>query len=178
VNLRWDASFQRFIAEFSDFNQDLAAVKAAGFKTEGAPQWIWHSYKAEPLHKLKGTPGLTITPEARKQYTALWAVEENNAKVKAELASHKKALQKKLKIEKADIENPPIALKMCELGFMAVSTADLPAMPPFESKYTPASPPELKCIICAAPVYFYEKQDPPVCLWDEKIVLDNISEVC
>ncbi len=179
MNLRWNGTFRRFEAEFStDFNGDLAAVKAAGFKTDGAPEWIWYTYKAGPLTKLRteNRPafGLTITPEAREQYTSLWTVEEKNAKIKAELAAHNKTLKKKLKIEEQESK----AIKIPEKGY--IDASDLPPMPSFvqprpESSINLNAP---KCIICRGTVYFYEKQDPPTCLYCEKIVLDNATEVC
>lgn len=176
MNLIWNSGLSRFEAEFStDFNGDLAAVKAAGFKTDGAPLWKWYTYKAGPLGKLRENrppSGLTISPEAREQFTALWTLEEKNVKLKAELAAHNKVLKKKLKIE----EQQGNAIVIPEKGY--IDASDLPPAPPYLSTYTPPPPPETKCIICGGPVYFYEKQDPPTCLWDEKIVLDNDGEVC
>jgi hypothetical protein len=176
VNLRWNGSLRRWEAEFStDFNGDLAVVKAAGFKTDGAPEWIWYTYKAKPLTTLKDNrpaSGLTITPEAREQYTSLWALEQKNAELKAQLTEHNKALKKKLKIEEQEGKATPIP----EKGY--IDASDLPPQPPHIRLYTPPPPPKTKCIICGDPVYFYEKQDPPTCLWCEKIVLDNDGEVC
>lgn len=176
MNLRWNGTYRRFEAEFStDFQGDLAAVKAAGFKTDGAPEWIWYTYKAGPLTKLRANrpaSGLTITPEAREQYTPLVAVEEKNLQLKAQLAEHNKTLKKKLKIEEQEGKAMPIPTK----GY--IDASDLPPLPPVARLFTPPPPPDMKCIICAAPVYFYEKQDPPTCLWCEKIVLDNATEVC
>lgn len=178
MNLRWNGTFHRFEAEFSsDFHGDLAAVKAAGFKTDGAPEWIWYTYKAGSLTNLRmkrPASGLTITPDAREQYTSLSTVEERNAKLKAELAEHNKALKKKLKIE----EQEGNAIKIPEKGY--IDASDLPPMPPFAQPRPQVNPNSNapKCIICASSIYFYEKQDPPTCLWCEKIVLDNAAEVC
>jgi hypothetical protein len=174
MNLRWNPTQRRFEAEFStDFNGDLAAVKAAGFKTDGAPEWIWYTYKAGPLTKLRTQrPALlTISPEAREQYTALSTVEENNAKVKAELAVHKKELKKKLKIEEGSSE-----LEIPEKGY--IDASDLPPQKSLCIAFQIPPPPDTKCIICEDSVYFYEKQDPPTCIWCEKLVLDKIDEVC
>src|SRR5271166_1587642 len=127
MNLRWNSTLNRFEAEFSsDFQGVLAALKAGGFRTDGAPQWIWYSYKAGSLAKLKGRPGLAISPEARAQFNALWVVEERNAKVKAELAEHKKALRKKLKIEEQEAN----AIEIPEKGY--IDASDLPPMPTHE----------------------------------------------
>jgi hypothetical protein len=185
MNLRWNGTYRRFEAEFSaDFQGDLAAVKAAGFRTDGAPEWIWYTYKAGPLGKLRENrppSGLTITPEAKEQFVSLWAVEEKNAKLKAEIAEHNKTLKKKLKIADQDAKaSAGPQMKMCSEGYLCLSKEDLPLAPPFaqprpEPSLKPNAP---KCIICTAAVYFYEKLDPPTCLWCEKIVLDNASEVC
>lgn len=176
MNLSWDAQNSRFIAQFSsDFQGDLAAVKSAGFKTDGAPAWIWYTFKAGPLTKLRSNRppgGLTITPDARANFTRLWEVEERNAKAKAELAQHTKQLKKNLKIKEQEGNAFDIPVK----GF--IETCDLPPMPVRKNDYIPPPPPNTKCCICESPVYFYEKQDPPTCLYCEKIVLDNFVEVC
>ena len=174
MNLRWNSELRRFEAEFEEFNGDLQAVKSAGFKTDGAPQWIWYTYKAGPLGKLREarpSSGLTISQEAREQFTILWAVEQKNAEMKAQLAEHNKTLKKKLKIE----EQEGNALVIPEKGYLDAS--DYPLMPPHPTAYIPPPPPTTKCIVCAVPVYFYEKQDPPTCLWCETTVLDP-DEVC
>src|SRR5271166_1580008 len=172
MNLRWNSTLSRFEAEFSDFQGDLAAVKAAGFRTDGAPQWIWYSYKAGSLAKLKGRPGLTISPDARAQFNALWAVEERNAKVKAELAEHKKVLKKKLKIEEQEAN----AIEIPEKGY--IDASDLPLVTLSKDAFVPPPPPETRCIICQDPVYLYENTEIPACLWCSKIVLDSCTEVC
>jgi len=35
--------------------------------------------------------------------------------------------------------------------------------------FVPPAPPSILCVVCKSPVYFYEKQDPPTCLWCEKM---------
>jgi hypothetical protein len=183
MNLRWNPTFHRFEAEFStDFQGDLTAVKTAGFRTDGPPGWVWYSLRAAPLNKLRENrpaSGLTINADAKEQYVALWKVEEANAKIKAELATHQKTLKKKLKEDKQDeaVASGP-QMKMCELGFMCISREDLPPMLPYEKEYKAPPPPDLKCFICQAPIYFYETQNPPTCLWCEKTVLDNVKDVC
>lgn len=185
MNLRWNGTHRRFEAEFSsDFQGDLEAVKAAGFKTTGAPEWIWFSQKAAPLTKLRENrpaSGLTITAEAREQYTPLAALEAKNAEIKAQLAASNKALKKKLKEEKQEESTTkPLPMKMCEKGYVCFSRGDLPPviLVDYESPKSKTPIPDLKCFICGQPVYFYEKQDPPTCLWCEINVLDNSKDVC
>jgi len=174
VNLRWNG---RFEAEFSsDFQGDLAAVKAAGFKSDtSSGVWIWHTSKAGPLTKLRETrppSGLTITPEAKSQYIPLAEMEEKNSKIKTEAKEYSKSIKKKRDV----VEQIKRALVIPEKGYIEAS--DLPPMPPNPKKYVPPPPPDTLCIICGAPVYFYELQSPPTCLWDEKLVLDFSNEVC
>ena len=173
MNLIWNGTHRRFEAQFEEFQGDLAAVKAAGFKTDGAPEWIWYTCRAGPLTKLRENrppSGLTISPEARENFTALLSVETKNAETKAQLAAHNKELKKKLKIDDKEI------LVIPEKGY--IDASDLPFKPSPVVAYKPPAPPTTLCIVCQDPVYFYEKQDPPTCLWCEKIVLDFDSEVC
>jgi len=176
VNLNWNGTHRRFEAEFStDFHGDLASVKAAGFKTDGAPEWVWYTYKAGPLTKLREArpaSGLTITPEAREQFTSLWTVEEKNAKLKSELATHNKELKKKLKI----VEQEGNALVIPTKGYIDASD-----LSPCKTEYTayvrlPWTGP--LCSICSAPLLPFELHNPNICMWCEKIVLDNATEVC
>lgn len=177
MNLRWNGTLRCFEAEFSsDFQGDLAAVKAAGFRTDGPPDWVWSTTKAEPLNKLRETrpaSGLTINSDAKQQFAALHAVELNNAKVKAELAVHKKTLKKKLKVEEVQVTH---AVHIPPKGY--IDASDLAPAQSLCKPFTPSNPPSTVCIICGDPIYFYEKQTPPTCLWCEKIVLDNCVDVC
>jgi hypothetical protein len=182
MNLNWNGTFRRFEAEFStDFQGDLAAVKAAGFKTDGAPEWVWYTYRAGPLGKLRENrppSGLTITPEAREQFVSLWTVEQKNAELKAQLAEHNKALKKKLKIEDQDAKaSAGPKMKMCAEGYMCLSAEDLPPKPPYQNAKAPAWT-GLVCSICEAPLLPLELHNPNVCMWCEKIVLDNVTQVC
>src|SRR6516164_6336026 len=104
MNLTWNTEKRRFEAKFTDFQTDLALVKEAGFKTDGPPQWVWYTPKAMVVATLRGKPGMTITPEARAQFNLLHPVEEQNAKTKAAMAEHQKALRKTLKKQKLDKE--------------------------------------------------------------------------
>jgi hypothetical protein len=183
MNLRWNGAFRRFEAEFStDFQGDLAAVKAVGFKTDGPPEWIWYSYKAESLKKLRENrpaSGLTITPEAREQFTSLVTVEEKNAKLKAELAAHNKELKKKLKITDQDAKTASgPKMKMCAEGYMCISAEDLPPVETTYTKYVAPIWDGPRCSICQSALLPFELHNPNICMWCEKTVLDNQTEVC
>ncbi len=183
MNLRWNGSLRRFEAEFStDFHGDLAAVKASGFKTDGAPEWIWYTYKAGPLGKLRENrppSGLTISPEAREQFTSLWNLEEKNAKLKAELAAHNKELKKKLKIADQDAKaSAGPKMKMCAEGYMCISKEDLPPMPARVGAYVAPVWDGPRCSICQSQLPPFELHSPNICMFCEKTVLDDFTEVC
>lgn len=175
MNLRWSGTFRRFEAEFSsDFAGDLAAVKAAKFKPDtSSGAWVWWTAKSAVLTKLrnnKPASGLTITPEAREQYTALAEIDKKNAEVRAALKKHQKEQKKTPKNS------------MPEKGY--IDASDLPPMPPFVQQYVrpPQDPNAPKCRICEGllELFLYADDEPrPIaCLWCSKIILDNVTEVC
>jgi len=180
MNLRWDATFRRFIAEFSsDFQGDLAAVKAAGFKPDTSTgTWVWWTGKAAPLTKLRENrpaSGLTITPEAREQYAPLAEMEAKNAEIKAAAAKANKELKKKLKESAADPSMP-------EKGY--IDASDIPPLPPAENPYVrpPDDPNAPRCCICKALIEMFlygdDEPRPVACLYCQKKVLDNATQVC
>jgi hypothetical protein len=187
VNISWHPTERVFIAEFSsDFQGDLTAVKEAGFKPLGVPPpWIWHAPSVKALNKLREkrpASGLTITPEALEVYKPLAEAEAKNDVVKAQLAEQKKELKKKLQKEQKESTR----CDWLPVGKEYLSVEDLPAIAPFERAYAPPPPPDLKCRKCSQPIYFYEQQNPPLCLWCEtqldlaqtsKIKLDNTFDL-
>jgi len=168
VNISWHPTDHVFIAEFSsDFQGDLAAVKEAGFKPLGVPPpWIWHAPSIKALNKLREkrpTSGLTITPEALEVYKPLAEVEAKNDAVKKQLAEQKKELKKKLQKEQKESTK----CDWLPIGKEYLDAEDLPQKPSLMSSFIPPSPPDLKCLKCQQPIYFYELQSPPTCLWCE-----------
>lgn len=181
MHLKWNQFERRFEAELGSggFKADLEAVKEAGFKTSGAPDWVWFSLKAMPLKWLRENrpPVLTIDASARAEYERLLPVEENNAKLKAELQVHKKALKKTLDREKR--QSDLVTLVIPEKGY--IGPEDLPPIPPSEKVYIPPPPPSVLCFVCKSPVYPYEYAEGtmnPACLWCQKKVLDFLDDVC
>lgn len=189
MNFRWNADYRRFEVEFQNFTLEQPLIKAAGFKTDGPPAWVWYSYKSEPLTKLRETflkapnadvnrpSNLTISPEARTEYAALKVVEDRNAATKAQFAEQKKVLKKKLKEDKQDAAQPGMYMDE-ELGFMCVLVE--PKAVIRLSEYVPPPPPNITCFICSVPVYSYEygEGQKPSCMWCQKEVLDNAVNVC
>lgn len=176
MNIRWSPDRRQFEAEFSaDFAGDLEAVKAAGFRTTGAPEWLWYApppgIKAlERLRAKKPASGLTITPEAFAVYRPLAEQDAKNTEVRKAAALLTKA-NKKQKIER---EREVIGGEAMPADKEYITAADLPPMPPSENRYTPPPPPAERCQSCQAPLYFYESKD--LCLFCE-LQLDKMMPV-
>lgn len=174
MNIQWDNLAREFVAEFSsDFQGDLEAVKEAGFRTNGPPEWRWHApapgIKAlNRLRKNRPASGLIISPEAFEVYKPLAEMEAKNDEVRAKLAEIKKQQKK---VEKEAAKSQP----QIPEGKMYIEAADLPPMPPYVSSHTiPDVPFTGICLSCGSRLYFYESKD--LCLWCEKheIKLDNV----
>lgn len=182
MNIRWNQIEARFEAEFSqDFQGDLDAVKNAKFHTTGAPDWIWYapSPGIKALNRLRAkrpASGLTITPEARAVYEPLAAQEEKNEAVKKQLALVRKQAKKEGGTVHS-VEHPEyyFTTEWYE-KWQKGETEQLPASTyiyPF-----PIEPaPDLKCIYCKSPVYFYEQQDPAICMWCEKLEDEEFEKI-
>lgn len=173
MNIRWNADERRFEAEFSsDFNGDLSALKTVGFGTDGPPTWVWHTHKIAVLNKLRENrpaSGLTITPEALEIYKPLALQEEKNSAVRKELAKAKKEAKKERKQNEQEAVGQVTFAGLTEEKWW-LDASDLSPLPPFKPTYTiPPAPAGPLCVVCNQIVYFYEKQDPPTCLWCEKI---------
>jgi hypothetical protein len=178
MNISWNQIEKVFVAEFSaDFQGDLEAVKLAGFRTFGPPNWLWYApppgIKAlNRLREHRPASDLTISPEALAVYQPLAEREAKNAEVKKALADAKKKVKKE-QVEKEE-EAATTSLFTIPKGKIWVGPEDLPPKPPFVSSFTPPPPPDMKCHICGQPVYFYELQEPiPLCLWCEKQKYNN-----
>lgn len=160
VRIIWDPNFKQFEAQLSSgesWASDQQAVKAAGFKTEGPPEWRWVAFRAAVLIKLKKanpSSGLTITPEALEHFKTLKTAEDTNATVRAALKAHRKEIGK--------IEDSGKGFKMI-MGPEGFLIAEIEAGDPSSWKLPPMTPPNY-CSVCQTAVYSFEKQDPPTCL--------------
>jgi hypothetical protein len=161
VRIIWNLTFKQFEAQLSNgeqWAQDQQAVKMAGFKTEGPPDWKWVAFRAAVLTKLKSAKpasGITITPDALMNYQRLKTLEDANAVVKAQLKAARKEQQ---------IEDPAKGFKMT-MGPEGFMIADVePGESKIWNKYIPPDKPAMLCHICQSAVYFYECQNPPTCL--------------
>lgn len=169
MNIRYNQTLRRFEAEFSaDFGGDLTAVKAAGFRTDGPPVWIWWTDKIKILNGLrehKPESGLTINQDAWEVYESLAKMDAKNVEVKQQFAEVKKKVKKEQTQEEQEKIAEPFIIPE---GKLWLGLEDFSPKPPFIS-VLPAPPPHptLLCHICHEPVFFYEKQNPPTCLWCE-----------
>ena len=166
MNLRWNPNSLRFEADFHDFQTDLTAVKAAKFKCDGPPTWVWHTIDALALKYLREhkPPILTITQEARAEYERLLPIAEKSAEVKAALAVVKKAAKKER--AKAERQAEPVELRIPEKGY--IGAEDLSPMPPFVSQNAPCLVrPIGTCRVCKG--FTYDPEINDLCLWCDKV---------
>lgn len=176
MNLKWNSELRRFEIEFHSLWEEQPLAKAAGFKTDGAPTWVWWSQKSEPLTKLREgkPPLLTINPDAKAEYLALKEREEKQAELKKQAKKNAKELKKKLEHDQQDKARPGEYLDEA-LGFICLT---IDAKPLERQAYVPPPPPKERCIICGDPVYFYEYETVLACFWCQQIVLDFTDDVC
>jgi hypothetical protein len=168
MRIIWNQKESCFEAEFQDFQGDLAAVKAAGFRTTGAPGWVWYTLKVEALDKLrKNRPasGLTILEDALVEYNRLKEQETKKAALLAEL----KAAKKKTEPKETKVFVVPHGQ---EFGYNCVEDSDKK----IRIGYVPPEFTGPRCVVCNDEVYFYELQEPPTCLSCE-LELDKQPEL-
>lgn len=175
MRIYWNESKNVFAAEFHDFQSDLEAVKLAGFRTFGPPEWIWYapSPGVKALNRLrenKPQSGLALTEHAFNKY-----------KLASEKLEQKDALKKQFKDaqKKANKESkdPDISgltdIIIPEKGY--IDASDLP-----EFKSTWNKPvfikPDFICIVCGDWLYLPFPDYPDICSWcdmQQKISVDR-----
>jgi hypothetical protein len=174
-----NTALNRFEALLSmDFQGDLAAVKTAGFKTDGPPTWSWWCVKVAALNKLRENrpnSGLEITNEAYDHYTRLMEMERQNAEARklfAPIAEEQKKAKKQRRREQQKEQNYTTLVIPEKPGedFDYIGKEDLPPQSlVVRDAYKRPTHPGPWCSYCGSPVYPYEKTDPiPTCLWCEK----------
>ena len=174
MNVRY--TLGRFEAEFSsDFQNDLDAVKAAGFKPDTSTgRWVWWTSKLAVIEKLKKKrplSGLTATPEAVEAIKTLTEIEERNRPIREAAEKLRKEQKKKQKEEKQEEAGAHLTIPDDKIW---IGPEDLPPRPPYVSTFVKPPPPTTLCSFCAEPVYVeFEYLEPfPVCLWCAKTLLD------
>lgn len=160
MRILWNEQENWFQAELSlneHWRDDMESVRSVGFKTTGAPSWIWHTSKAPILNKLrdlKPKSGLTITETALEKYKLL--NEQETVKVEMKKRFDK---AKKLVAQEINSSNWKDYIDE-ETGIVCKQVSPPPE--PFTWKYTPPPAPEVYCFMCGSPLYFFEY--PDLCL--------------
>lgn len=145
------------------WSTEQTAVKQAGFKSSGPPDWIWWTKKASVVTKLRdsrvslGLTTLTVTPDARLEYDKLVQTEAANSEVLRQLKEAKKAQKK----DAAD-QSGGTGFQYDAEGWAIIDKGDSPVWT--ATKYNISAFPTERCTVCQTPVYHYEKRDPAVCL--------------
>lgn len=164
MRIYWHEEKKVFAAEFHDFQSDLEAVKLAGFRTFGPPEWVW--YASPPgvkalnrLRDIKPQSGLTLTEVAFNKY-----------KIASEKLEQKDALKKQFKdaqkIAKKQSKDPKISglteLVIPEKGY--IDSSDLPL---FKSTWDKPVfiKPDSMCIVCGDALYLPFPDYPDICGW-------------
>jgi hypothetical protein len=153
MNIRWNSLLSRFEAEFtSDFQGDLSAVKAAGFKADtSSGSWIWWTGKVKVLQKLKPASGRTMTEQAFAIYEPMAKIEEQNAATRKQFA----AVQKAAKIPAPETPNDK----------MWIGPEDLPPWIPLNATVVRAPLPIGLCEGCGEIADL--EQPSNLCFWCE-----------
>lgn len=157
----------RFEARFSDFQGDLDAVKAAGFKPDtSSGAWVWHTTKIPVLEKLrKNRPvsGIAIDPETFAKYQEL----SEQFKINDDIKKAAKEFEREQKAKAKEAEYTPGAEE--DDLFDAdgnLKPHNLPPIPENPNRFKPPVHPGPWCQFCGDPIYFYEL--PDICIWCEK----------
>lgn len=157
MRIIWSSEENWFQAELppgENWRDDMELVKQSGFKTTGAPTWLWYTSKASTLNKLrdkKPKSGLIITEVALEKYKFLNEQEQKKVELKKLFEKGKQAAQKD-SVKRPEYEKD---------GFVSfvVDRKDTR----FAIKYVRPVPPAAYCFVCGDPVYDYEGTD--LCLW-------------
>jgi hypothetical protein len=172
MNIRYNAMLGRFETESLN-SAETGILKAAGFKTEGPPSWVWHTSKVPVIQKIranKPASGLTIDDDARAMYLNMEENFNKNAAIKAEARKISQAQKKEAKLTtKALPESPDDCPMDGTLPPCIFAGKELKPLVEFKSPFTPTTHPGPWCVSCQAPVYFYEMLAPwALCIWCER----------
>jgi len=164
VRIVWDDNENRFLAELTPGEQwrdDMEAVKSAGFRTTGPPDWQWYAGTIETLENIRKHPpksGLLITEQALQKYKPLL----EKFQQKQELRKQFKRAQKIAK--KSEKLSEPEMFFGAELGIMCLVVK--PTQTAFVSTFTRPEPPKDRCLLCDEPLY-WPLDGPTFCAWCE-----------
>jgi hypothetical protein len=182
MRIIWNIASNCFQAELTPgalWQKDLEAIKSAGFRTTGPPDWIWQAPSVRAVMRLRANKpesGLSISPEALAKYTPQAEQEEKNEAVKKQFAEGRKAVKKEQKKKEIEVEVQAAAyeLMLSEKGYKDASD-----YPPYVSIAKPFIPldnnREYKlCSNCGDEVetflYAETETEPQYCLWCQKVL--------
>jgi hypothetical protein len=173
LRIIWDDQENRFLAELTineQWREDMEAAKAAGFKTNGPPQWHWYATKASALNKLrenKPKSGLVLTEVALSHYQSLNQKEEQKAALKKQFKTAQKQAKKTEKLPEAEMYFDTEIGVICLVVKPKVSEFIQPVI---------HGKSDTICIACGD--LLYPPWDyPDICVWCDKIKLDKITAV-
>jgi hypothetical protein len=169
--------FEAVLTPGALWQKDLEAVKAAGFRASGPPDWRWQAMNVKAVMKLRANKpesGLSISPEALAKYTPQAEQETKNEEIKKQLAEGRKALKKETKQTKP--KEDTILGRKADKGYLDAS--DFPPVESVSKPFILDMNREYKlCSNCGDEVetflYAPTEPEPQYCIWCQK-VLDKI----
>lgn len=159
MRITWNSIESVFVADFSsDFSGDLDAVKTAGFRTYGAPHWVWYapSPGIKALERLKKSPpksGLLITELALEKYKLLKQQYDKKVELKKEFQKMRTAAQREQEGSKTKEYEKD--------GFVSFVVEQKDTN--FVNSYVKSAPGPDYCFVCGESTYLPEQSD--LCLW-------------
>jgi hypothetical protein len=166
--------FELVLQSGQAWQAEKESAQAAGFKCDGPPSWIWATLKALTVAKLRENRPATleITPQALEEFNKLIGQEQENQKIIDQVKELKKEQRKKEKrverIEELVTSIPAYWQDKDEIGHEDLPPSVIERCTMKTECIRPA-PPTLLCEYCQEPVYYYERQDPPTCIWCEAV---------
>lgn len=172
--------FELVLQSGANWNAEMELAKSVGFKCDGPPSWTWATLRATVVNKLKQNRPtvLEITPQALEEFNKALPQEQENEKIIEQVKTLKKAQRKQEKREQ-HVAELVTSIPEYWKGKDEIGQEDLPqdVIDKCNKKTEFIIPvaPILKCQYCHEPVYYYEIQDPPTCVWCE-VQLDKFKE--
>jgi len=162
LRIEWN---DKFVCQFHDWKLEQPIAKAAGFKTDGPPQWVWSTHKIKPVIKLvknKPASGLAMSKQAFQKYTELKQEHDRNEALRKQMKEARKAA--------ADQSDDPSISGMCTLVIPAkgyIDRTDISVVPSLVERQI-ITPMQFTgwCLVCGDELAFYEHYD--ICLWCSK----------
>jgi hypothetical protein len=165
--------FELVLQSGAPWQAEMQLAQSAGFKCDGPPSWTWATMKALTVAKLKeNRPAiLEITPQALEEFNKLISQEQENQKIIDQVKELKKEQRKREKkqerIEELLTSIPTYWQGKDEIGVEDLPQSVIERARKREIVLDKSITPDLKCQYCHEPIYYYETQEPPTCIWCE-----------